>query len=212
MKNGRHVGASLVDARLARQTSLMPNEVKRSFGPVRKTERLHFGRVSMPGAKYFVTLVTKERRPWLVEKRSIEFLIQTWSRTHSEGAIRLLAATVMPDHAHAFFELCASLPVGQVIARWKADMRRKLDHAEGFQRDFWEHRLRENEDPEQYALYTFLNPYRAGLISADRSWPGWWAPEPRLFRFSELLDTTGSPPREWMGWPDTVFENLAVGE
>ena len=118
----------------------------------------------------------------------------------------------MPDHAHVLFELGPTLTVGQTVSMWKANVRRRIGHSEAFQRDFWEHRLRRDDEVEQYALYMFLNPYRQGLISRKEIWPGWWLPDPRLFRFSQLLVADKFPPHEWLGWPDEKFERLAVGE
>ena len=131
---------------------------------------------------------------------------------HAEKQGGVLAATVMPDHLHVLFTLGATLTIGQTIARWKSSLRRSIEFAEDFQRDFWDHRLRETEQIEDYALYIFLNPYRARLLLHDRIWPGWWAPEPSLFRFTALLAAGGTPPREWLEWPDERFEGLAHGE
>jgi REP element-mobilizing transposase RayT len=141
-----------------------------------------------------------------------EAVLETLRTWHDEKDGRIIAATIMPDHIHVLFELGVRLTVGRCVARWKADVRRKTSYAEGWQRDFWEHRVRNDEQWEDYGLYMFLNPYRASLIRRDESWPWWWAPEPKHFSFTQMLDSRGAPPTEWMDWPEDRWAGLKVGE
>lgn len=180
--------------------------------PVRQTHRLHQARTSAPGARYFVTLVTKHRRPWLADSGAGQTALATSQAWHHETRGQMLAATVMPDHIQALFELGHELTVGQVIACWKSGIRRKLAYAESFHRDFWEHQLLESDDWEDYALCILLNPYRAGLVEPIRSWPGWWTPAPGRFRFTAALDLNRVPPGGWIDWPDERFSRLAHGD
>jgi REP element-mobilizing transposase RayT len=135
--------------------------------------------------------------------------LRTWHAEH-DGSI--LAATVMPDHAHVLFELGQLLTVGQCIARWKSTVRREMNYPGEWQRDFWEHRLRPAERAEDYALYVFMNPYRAGLIPPSEKWAAWWLPDPGLFRFSSELNTDGTPPSTWVDLPNARFAHLATGK
>ncbi|MDI1249542.1 MAG: transposase [Lacunisphaera sp.] len=177
----------------------------------RTTERLHLGRVSEPGAVYFVTFVTANRMAWLAQSGSTACLLAALRSWHAEGDGTVLAATVMPDHVHVLFVLGQRLDVGRCVSRWKTEGRKAAGYAGEWQRDFWEHRLRQEDSLEDYGLYLFLNPYRAGLLSRDRCWPGWWVPEPVCFRFMALLGPKGEPPREWIEWPDERFAGLATG-
>ncbi len=178
--------------------------------PDRKTDRLHKGRVSVVGARYFVTMVTRHREPWLTASNAGGPGLAVLRNWHAEGRGRVLAASIMPNHGHILFELGPALTVGQTVARWKSAMRKAAGYAGEFQRDFWEHRVREIEDEEDYALYIFLNPYRAGLLAVECTWPGWWTPDSNLFRFSAGLDGDGAPPAEWVDQPDDRFAGLAV--
>jgi hypothetical protein len=88
------------------------------------------------------------------------------------------------------------------LAKFKSQTNETLaatNHA--WQRDFYEHRLLPAEDPEDYALYIFLNPYRAGLVPLTASWPWWWTAAPAALRFLALLDLGGTPPVEWISQP-----------
>ena len=118
----------------------------------------------------------------------------------------------MLDHVHVLFSPGDLLSVGQCVARWKAEVSRKVFRRDEWQRDFWDHRIRPDEKEEGYAFYMFLNPYRAGLIEPRQTWPGWWAPDPKRFSFLAALDAQGVPPKEWMNWPAEKFAGLATGE
>lgn len=183
-----------------------------SASPRRTTERLHLGRVSTPGAIYFVTFVTADRVPWLTERRATAALLGALGGWHVEGDGRVLAATVMPDHVHVLFELGTRLDVGRCVSRWKTVGRQTAGYAGVWQRDFWEHRLRNDESWEDYGLYLFLNPYRAGLLARNAAWPGWWVPDPKRFKFMEMLGPQGEPPQEWIEWPEEKFAGLVTGE
>jgi REP element-mobilizing transposase RayT len=186
--------------------------VNKPSHPDRLTDRLHAGRISASGARYFVTFVTADRKPWLKTAASAQAALETLRFWHEENDGRILAVTVMPDHLHVLFELGTRLTLGRCLARWKASTRHKIDYAEDWQRDFWEHRVREDERWEDYGLYIFLNPYRAGLISRGEAWPWWWVPEPKVFSFMQALDSRGAPPSEWIDWPEDRFAGLKVGE
>lgn len=164
----------------------------KSILPRCRTDDLHHGRESMPGARYFVTYVTRHREPWLVPDKARQAAVAALFDWHLEGDGELLAASVMPDHVHVLFRLGERLDVGRCVSRWKAQSRRDAGFGGEWQRDFWEHRLRPGDDPEEYGLYVYLNPYRAGLAGRDQSWPGWVCPHTKAFRFVSALSANGS--------------------
>jgi REP element-mobilizing transposase RayT len=62
----------------------------------RKTPRLRIGRISQPGANYFITLCTKKRAPILNEQETGSHVINVLMSMHGSGDICLIAATIMP--------------------------------------------------------------------------------------------------------------------
>lgn len=175
---------------------------------VRKTERLHLGRVSAVGAVYFVTFVTKGRSPWLGQPTARQAVLDVLGKWHTEGDGAVWAAVVMPDHIHVLFEAGVRLSVGRCVSRWKTQARAAAGYAGEWQRDFWEHRVRDGESIEEYGWYLILNPYRAGLCQPDVTWPGWWCPDKTRFEFSQSLSAEGVPPREWLDWDEERFAHL----
>ena len=107
-------------------------------------------------------------------------MLMTLSRWHEEGDGVLLAAIVMPDHLHILFKLGIRLDVGRCVSRWKTEGCKESGYLGAWQRDFWEHRLGNDETWEDYGLYIFLNPFRAGLMARQKVWHGWHSPKTKL--------------------------------
>ncbi len=63
----------------------------------------------------------------------------------------------------------------KVVTNWKSLLARK--GGIHWQRDFFDHRLRNDESWEQKADYIRLNPVRAGLIADPQDWKFAWQPE-----------------------------------
>ena len=177
----------------------------------RRTSALSAHRWSQPATTYFVTCCTLFRTPGLTDAPVAGALHSIVAASDAKGDTITYIFTVMPDHAHRLFTLGNRLSLGRVIARLKAQSKDAVAVG-GFdwQRDFFEHRLRAEEEIEHYGLYVFLNPYRAGLLSAREKWAHWWCPRSESFRFMLRLNPDGTPPPEWIGEP--IPEGLATGE
>jgi putative transposase len=126
----------------------------------------------VPNAEYFVTFCTEYRQKGLITPAVAEPILDELRAMQAEQLVSVRCATVMPDHVHALVRTGDSLSLGRVVARWKAQTVTAL-HAAGLkcQRGFHEHRLRPDEARLPFFLYTFLNPYRAGLLEAKETWP-----------------------------------------
>ena len=117
----------------------------------------------------------------------------------------------MPDHMHWIFKLGVRLTVSQVIAKWKTETKDTLElNGMARQKNFFEHRVRPDEELESYVFYIFMNPYVADLISLDDAWPGWRKSARASFRFEAHLRDGGAPQPEWMKNPLARGAGLAV--
>ena len=178
---------------------------------LRQTSVLHAHRWSESDTTYFVTCCTRFRVVGLTTGAISSVICGIVALSDATGDTVTHAFTIMPDHIHWLFTLGDRLSLGRVIARLKAQSKDLL--AAGgldWQRDFFEHRLRIEEEIESYGLYVFLNPYRAGLIPAQEKWPHWRCPRAESFRFMWRLNHDGTPPQEWIGEP--IPEGLATGD
>lgn len=179
--------------------------------PVRKTERLRRGRISIPEAVYFLTVCTHRRAPVLLREENIPCLRDAFGAMTGDDA-KLFAATIMPDHAHLLFRLGRRLALGRVMAKFKTLARGGGRQGWRWQENGFEHRLRPDEPAEHYAFYIFMNPYRAGLAPMEEPWPFWTCPEPRRFLFPKHLDAKGAPPPEWLDEIERIAPRLRTGE
>ena len=180
--------------------------------PIRKTTRLRWARISIPGAGYFLTICTRRREPVLTCPHQASRIESALRELGTVGDIDLHAATIMPDHVHLLFVLGSRLPVGRVMAKFKTLARENDSAAWRWQQDGFEHRLRPEESEEDYGFYIFMNPYRACLLSTAERWPWWVCPKPARFLFTQHLSTDGTPPIEWLDKAGDVAKRVVVGE
>ena len=205
-RKARDVGASLVDARMngdrnglkeERRDAMVP--IQRTHFPVRQTEALHKGRVSLPGTRYFVTCSAMRPESRLVNTPAASELSRALVRLEDDGDCVVLCSTIMPDHAHIILRQTGRLTIGRTVGKLKSlFMRTSAANGIKWQRDFFEHRLRPEDDVTGFARYVFMNPYRAGLISTRHEWRWWRRGDGECMSLErELLDGK-LPPEEWL--------------
>ncbi|NBB78817.1 MAG: AMP-binding protein [Verrucomicrobia bacterium] len=191
------------DQRDAVVTSDAPTDQRSSSRLLeRKTQNLRKGRISIPGARYFITICTKDRKTALTRAEVAESVLDVWRLQHLDGDYTFHCGTSMPDHVHFLVTLGARLSVGQCIVKFKAKTKNSLlVSGLSWQRDFYDHRLRANDAMEGFAKYTFLNPYRKSLLPCQEVWPHWNISREYRPEFLQYLDGSGAPPEVWVRKP-----------
>ena len=181
--------------------------------PSRRSYALRRGRVSIPGARYFITLVTANRESGLTPRAVANDLLNTCRAQHRERDYALLMATVMPDHLHLLFTLGERLSLSQVIAKFKSS---SPLGSEGpglhWQDNFYDHRLRQDAALEPFARYIFLNPYRAELLRSRDTWPWFVRNHHYQPEFWEGLSDGQYPPLEWMRTAESLQAIIEADE
>jgi REP element-mobilizing transposase RayT len=116
----------------------------------------------------------------------------------ADGAWILRCLTVMPDHMYLFFTLGGRLKLSQAVARLKSKTQ-VLVRAQGvdWQDNFYDHKVRPEDSVEQIIRYIFLNPFRAGLITQDETWPHFFCRNEDWEWFQGLTDS-GQVFPEWL--------------
>jgi putative transposase len=189
----------------------VPGYIRFAMLPVRKIPRLRFRRITTPGASYFITFATQQRAQVLITPDTGRIITNTLRELHLNEDIELLAATIMPDHIHFLFTIGTSLKVGQVMGKLKS---LSCDHdcdPWRWQKEGFEHQLRDHESFEDYAFYIFMNPYRAKLCPLNKSWAWWLCPRPSIFRFLDALTTEPTVPEAWLGLSDQKANKITAG-
>jgi len=148
-----------------------------------------YRRYFVAGGSYFFTVVTDRRRPFLCEPLARTLLRAALRECLARWPFRLDAIVLLPDHFHAIWTLPASdasysRRLGwlkkEFTKRWLArggkDRRvspsrsRRGNHGV-WQRRFWEHSIRDEQDFERHLDYIHYNPVKHGLVRSPRDWP-----------------------------------------
>ncbi|MBO3275845.1 REP-associated tyrosine transposase [Pseudomonas schmalbachii] len=149
-----------------------------------------------PGATWFFTLNLADRRSRLLADH-IDQLRAAFRYTMGRHPWRIDAIVILPDHIHA---LC-TLPDSDYALRWrlvKTHFSRNLPSGEHvstsrlrrgergiWQRRYWEHRIRDDEDFARHVDYIHHNPRKHGYVERVADWP--WSSFHRYVREGLLL-------------------------
>ena len=143
----------------------------------------------IPGGSYFFTVVTYRRQPLLADPESVNQLRGALRRVRSEWPFEIVGAVVLPDHIHFIWTLPPgdadySRRIGRMKALFssnRADQcgnnpvvsasRRKHREREVWQRRFWEHMLRDEDDLKRHLDYIHYNCVKHGLAACPHAWP-----------------------------------------
>jgi len=145
---------------------------------------MQYRRADVKGATYFFTVNLAERNSTLLvdEFDKLRTIINKVKNNHP---FILDAFVVLPDHLHAIW----TLPTGDndFSKRWmliKAGFSRQLPKNERinksrrkkgergiWQRRYWEHMIRDDEDYENHVNYIHYNPVKHGYVKRAVEWP-----------------------------------------
>lgn len=162
--------------------------------PKKGLSQLRKNRIAAPGARYFITAVTRDRKTGLS-------CLPVWAKLlelacRNEGDI--WAMVLMPDHLHVLFVLPQESTPGDVVRALKGPASPTLRRSSlAWQQNYFEHRLRPEEASEPYLRYMMANPYRAGLVRNEETWPYWAITSPQARWFLEKYPKQRPEP-EWL--------------
>ncbi|WP_420467512.1 REP-associated tyrosine transposase [Panacagrimonas sp.] len=144
---------------------------------------VQYRRARIPGGSFFFTVTLADRHSSLLIDH-VDALRGAFRQTRARHPFSIDAIVVLPDHLHSLW----TLPPGDADfpARWqgiktrftRALMERGLRiprHHNGepalWQRRYWEHAIRDDEDRRQHFDYILFNPVKHGLVRQVRDWP-----------------------------------------
>jgi REP element-mobilizing transposase RayT len=118
----------------------------------------------------FVTICSKDRKPWLATDEVHELLTQTWQ---AADAWLVGKYTIMPDHIHLF---AAPGHIELGLDRWvtyfKSQFTKNYQKREcAWQSGMWDTWLRTQDAYEQKWEYVRNNPVRHELVERPEEWP-----------------------------------------
>ena len=80
---------------------------------------------------------------------------------------------LMPDHVHALVSFAPDKPMSQIVGDWKRWQSKK--HGVQWQENFFDHRIRDDEQLEEKFWYIRNNPVVKGLCAEPEDWPWFFA-------------------------------------
>ena len=135
-------------------------------------KNLRNGRLSESGRIYAITTVTNQRRPLFLDFSAARTLVHVLMDHQRLGFAQTLCFVVMPDHLHWLMALGEYKNLGETVHSLKSITSRRLG-APIFQKGYYDHALRKEEDIRALARYIVANPLRAGLVDNINDYPHW---------------------------------------
>lgn len=149
----------------------------------------HYRRSNAPGASYFFTVVTHRRQPILCDEAVRNTLRSAIEKVRVAHPFSIDAWVLLPDHLHCVW----TLPAGDCdfSSRWAAikhavswncrssyrreellsNSKRKRHESTLWQRRFWEHLIRDEDDLARHIDYIHYNPVKHGYAKHAGDWP-----------------------------------------
>jgi putative transposase len=145
-----------------------------------------YRRARIAGGTYFFTVVTYGRLPVFRDEGAVSLLRDCIRKVRAGHPFSIEAMVVLPDHLHCIW----TMPEGDsdYSGRWrwiKARFSRSYGHALAhrsesmrskgelavWQRRFWEHWVRDEDDFKRHCDYIHYNPVKHGLVGSPAEWP-----------------------------------------
>lgn len=148
-----------------------------------------YRRLFQPGGTFFFTLVTHHRRPLFRSDEARRCLREAILCEQNKHRFELVATVLLPEHLHCIWKLPDedsdfSKRWGRIKSKftklWLAAGGREVavsvaraEHHECgvWQKRFWEHGIRDEEDFSHHVNYIHYNPVKHGLVRCPHEWP-----------------------------------------
>jgi len=121
-----------------------------------------------PGATYFVTANTWQRRALLRNPEAAQLVVRKLFEYRDRGEYLVHAFVVMPDHIHAILTPGMSASLERAMQLIKGGSSHALHRRfPVWHPGFTEHQIRDRTDFESHVAYIHSNPVKAGLAATE---------------------------------------------
>ena len=149
---------------------------------------MHYRRARQEGGVYFFTVTTQGRRPLLTQPRILDAFSMAVAHVNARHPFTMSAYVILPDHLHALWYLPER--DDDFSMRWRLIKhfvsRHVPEYGKIWQKRFWEHLVRDEDDYHRHLDYIHINPVKHGLTMRPDDWPhssfthylnkGWYMP------------------------------------
>ncbi len=147
---------------------------------------MQYRRAKIPGATYFFTVVTHNRQPILCHPENVDLLRNALRQVMQQRPFKIDAFVLLPNHLHCIWTLPEA--DADFSTRWRliksnfsrqchnqyqgkiSASRQKKREKAVWQRRFWEHQIRDQQDFNNHVDYIHYNPVHHGLVLSSKDW------------------------------------------
>ena len=161
----------------ARQGATRRDNMSDGF-PTKGFHRLRKGRWSYSGNSYFITTSAIDKETIFTNEDIVRILFDCLQWLEADARLEVLCCVVMPNHLHMVVQLGEKQTLSRVMNSFKGFTGRRINEMRKrsgpvWQKQYYEHCIRREEDLSQIILYCYENPLRAGLVSQASEYPFW---------------------------------------
>ena len=145
----------------------------------------NYKRIFMDGYSYFITVITHERNPILIE--NIDLLRESFRVSKNKYRYSIDAIVIMPDHFHIiltpknsedyphiirtikqyFSKHCPEAYYKHLYQSWSRD---KKGYLPVWQKRYYEHTIRNEKDMSEKLQYMYHNPVKHHYVDTPDQW------------------------------------------
>ena len=147
---------------------------------------MKYRRCFLPGGTFFFTVVTYNRNIIFHNPETVTLLRDAFQYVLDRHPFQIDACVILPDHIHTIWTLPEN--DSDYAMRWRLlkshftsrfelkqsalSASRKIKKEQAvWQRRYWEHLIRDEEDLMRHVEYIHYNPVKHGLTDATFHWP-----------------------------------------
>jgi REP element-mobilizing transposase RayT len=146
--------------------------------PVRKKLPHTIPQWAAEGSWFFITIkCVPPGRNHLCQTGTGDAVLAAMKYSHEKLIWHCRLGLLMPDHLHAILAFQREPGMKTVIKNWKKYVAGK--HDVDWQRDFFDHRLRDHHELEEKTSYILMNPVHKELCERAEDWVWVYRPNDR---------------------------------
>lgn len=145
---------------------------------------MRYRRANIQGGCYFFTVALANRKSALLVEQ-VDYLRQAFRIVRQRHPFEIIAMAVMPEHLHTIWQMppgdadfalrwaliksafSRAIPKHEYISKSRESKRERGI----WQRRYWKHMIRDDNDLEGHVDYIHYNPVKHGLVQRAIDWP-----------------------------------------
>ncbi|MCC9078454.1 transposase [Litorilinea aerophila] len=142
------------------------------------TTAMSIRRYYVPNSIVFITQVVAHRTPVFAQPAFVDLLREHLRKTQQYHPFVLLAYCFLPDHFHIMLRPTGNSTFSDIMHSLKPNFTKAYKNLQGisgnmkfWQKGFWDHVIRNEEDFCRHLDYIHYNPVHHGLVQRPEEWP-----------------------------------------